>query len=331
VSDKEFELLHSMLTDMKLQSPLYQPTSFWKMGSKIVEWELCEQGVANFRSQKTSQRFFAPLYPALQGELLARKDYEALHSHNIDAPPFTDKVSESRAGVPYEQFVFDGRSFSRSFLNYLLGLGFLKKHVDTTMVKTVLEIGGGFGTLGEILLGDDRNGCFYMNLDIPPVAFVSSYYLQNVFGKDNVADYLDLKDQEVLDIEVLKKQYKAINTCSWQIEKLTGKIDLFVNFISFQEMEPEVVNNYCLHVRRLEPSYVLLRNIKEGKRKKGSHSDTGVKTPILGDDYDTFLPEYELIATDSSIFGYTSPDGFHSELRLYQRKSKTGDKPLCQL
>ena len=320
MTEKEFDLLDAMITDMKTQSPLYQPTSFWKMGSNIVKWELYEKGVANFRSHKSSQRFFVPLYPTAKGELLAQKDYETLHLNNIDEPPFTDKVSESVVGAPTEQFVFNGRSFSRSFLNYLLGLGFLKKHVDTTNVKTVLEIGGGFGTLGEILLGDERNECFYLNLDIPPVAFVSSYYLQNVFGKENVADYLDLRDQKVLDIATLKKQYKAINTCSWQIEKLTGKIDLFVNFISFQEMEPEVVNNYCLHVRKLQPTYVLLRNIKEGKRKKGSHCDTGVESPILGDDYDTFLPEYRLIATDSSLFGYTSPDGFHSELRLYQRE-----------
>jgi len=320
VSEKEFNLLHSMLTDMKIQSPLYQPTSFWKMGSKIVEWELYEKGIAQFRSHKTSHRFFAPLYPASEKDLLAQKDYETLTQHNTDKPPFTDSVSESTVGAPIEQIVFEGRHFSRSFFNYLLGLSFLKKHVDSTDIKTVLEIGGGFGTLGEILLGDARNGCFYINLDIPPVAFVSSYYLQNVFGKDAVADYLDLKDYEVLDIALLKQQYKAINSCSWQIEKLRGKIDLFVNFISFQEMEPEVVNNYCLHVRRLEPSYVLLRNIKEGKRKKGSHADTGVETPILGDDYDTFLPEYQLIATDSSLFGYTSKDGFHSELRLYERK-----------
>ena len=54
----------------------------------------------------------------------------------------------------------------------------------------------------------------------------------------------------------------------WQIEKLKGKIDLFVNFISFQEMEPEVVKNYLLKVINLKPKYILLRNLREGKQIK---------------------------------------------------------------
>ncbi len=320
MTEKELELLDAMLEDLKLQSPLYQPTSFWKISSKIIEWELYEKGSASFRSHKSSQRFFAPIFPPSRGIELAQSDYETLLKQNVDTTPYTDKVSESSIGEPDEQFSFNGRHFSRSFMNYLLGLSFIKKHVDTSHIKTVAEIGGGFGTLGEILLGDERNNCFYINLDIPPVAFVSSYYLQNVFGKKNIADYLDLRNKDTLSIDELRQNYKAINTCSWQIEKLEGKIDLFVNFISFQEMEPNIVNNYCSYIRKLKPNYILLRNMEEGKQKKSQSSVSGVETPILGNNYDTFLPEYKLIATDSSLFGYTTHDGYHSQLRLYIRK-----------
>ena len=163
-----------------------------------------------------------------------------------------------------------------------------------------MEIGGGFGTLGEILLGDERNEIFYINLDIPPVAFVSTYYLQNVFTNKKIADYENLRNREILDISTLKSEFDAINTCSWQIEKLEGKIDLFVNFISFQEMEPEVVNNYCKHIRKLNPEFILLRNIEEGKKKKDENTIYGVEKPILADDYDAFFPEYDLVAVDST-------------------------------
>ena len=54
----------------------------------------------------------------------------------------------------------------------------------------------------------------------------------------------------------IKKLKKITCLCSWQIEKLIGKIDVFINFISFQEMEPEVVKNYIKHVQRLSPKFI---------------------------------------------------------------------------
>jgi len=105
---------------------------------------------------------------------------------------------------------------------------------------------------------------------------------------------------------------------AWQIEKLQGQIDLFVNFISFQEMEPHIVKNYLQHVDRLESRWVLLRNMREGKqmRKEGG---VGVDVPILGDDYLTMLPGYELVERSVFPFGYRTVDDFHSELLLLKR------------
>lgn len=349
----KYKLLDLMIEDNKSQDTLYKPTSFWEVCSQQIADDLKENGIENFRALNTPKSFFAPTYAfinylddeksydkirdelknvtndfkmskklenLLDGYSHAFSDYRVLKATNKDIKPFTDKVSESGIGNPLEQYEFEGRKFSRSFLNYSLGLNFLKYHVDTSNISTVMEIGGGFGTLGEILLGDERNEIFYINIDIPPVAYVSTYYLQNAFKDKKIADYATLKDKKVLDIEDLKEKYDAINTCSWQIEKLQGKIDLFVNFISFQEMEPDVVNNYCTYIRKLNPEFVLLRNIKEGKKKKDENTLYGVEIPILADDYDTFLPEYELIAVDSTIFGFITEDNFHSQLRLYKKR-----------
>ncbi|MBT3967466.1 MAG: putative sugar O-methyltransferase, partial [Gammaproteobacteria bacterium] len=41
--------------------------------------------------------------------------------------------------------------------------------------------------------------------------------------------------------------------------------------------------------------------------------------PTLSGDYDRFLPNYRLIATNVNPFGFRTLDGFHSELRLYRR------------
>lgn len=78
--------------------------------------------------------------------------------------------SESAVGQPVEHFSIEGKLYSRSSLNYLMGLSFLKKFIDFSSIKTVMEIGGGFGTLGEIL-HQVSPATRYINLDIPPTLF----------------------------------------------------------------------------------------------------------------------------------------------------------------
>jgi len=352
--ENEKKELTLMLSDMENQSELYKATNFWKEASKIIIDDIEKYGMKDFRRLSSSLSMFAPIYSypdyvkdktlfdatklelskattdlrlnlklelLFLGQLQAFADYRVLASSNKDYAPFTDRVSESKIGNPLEHYSFDGRNFSRSFLNYLLGINFLKQHIHKPDIKTVMEIGGGFGTLGEILLSDEKSECFYINADIPPVSFVSSYYLKELFGSSNIANYSHLREYDTLDIQDLKQKYKAINIASWQVPKLQGDIDLFVNFISFQEMEADVVQNYCNYIAKLNPKYILLRNIEEGKKKKDENTIYGVQEPILGKHYDDFFPEYKLIATDGSIFGFQTEDGFHSQLRLYIKNS----------
>lgn len=350
---EDYPLLNLMIDDMDKQSDFYKPTPFWQIGSDLVFKDLTENGIQKFRSLSSALSFFVPTYSfpdyhlekqkfdpvkktawsilnsnkvflmrlenLFEGRIHALADYRTFMASSVNSPPYTDKISESSVGEPVEQFLFDGRKFSRSYLNYLLGINFIKKKVPTDTVHTVMEIGGGFGTLGEILLGDKRNDCFYINADIPPLAFVSANYLKTVFGENAIGGYGELRDVETLKIDVLKQTYRAINLCAWQIPRLQGKIDLFVNFISFQEMEPDIVENYCRHIRRLKPELVLLRNLKEGKKKLDEKNPIGVEDPILGDDYNQYFPEYSLVDTNTTVFGYETEDGFHSELRLYKR------------
>ena len=335
---------------MQTQSDLYQPTSFWSEASSRIVSELRAYGVECFRSLPTALGFFVPTYgtpgssfsPAqidelenllaerypeqqkpqlalnqfLNGQMAALADYRVLlAADNPKQLPHLHTFSESQVGKPVEQFEFDNRRFSRSALNYLLGLALLKKHLDGDIPRTILEIGGGFGSLGEILGKAGISKLRYIDIDIPPTSFVAQHYLGQVLGMDQVATFAQTAGREHIAIYSLPL---ASVLCSLQIEKLQGRIDLFVNFISFQEMEPHIVRNYLQHVSRLEARWVLLRNMREGKnqRKNGS---VGVETPILGDDYLTMLPDYELVERNVTPFGYQTVDGFHSELILLKR------------
>lgn len=346
-------ILDQMLADLPSQAAMYQPTNFWREASAPIVRELREAGFDRFRSLAYTRAFFVPTYGPpgggftqadldgltalieqsaapgskkhqslmhiLSGESWALGDYRVFLAAAAAAPRDDGmdllRFSESAVGAPLEQFEFEGRALSRSALNYLNGLSFLKQHLGSEVagIRHVLEIGGGFGTLGEILL---QAGEFsYINVDIPPTAAVSGFYLAQQPGI-RFTDYRHTRELSTIPVPSAPQQMVL---CPWQLPKVQGKIDLFVNFISFQEMEPHVVENYLQQVNRLSARFVLLRNLREGKAVKSVQHKYGVEKPILGSDYDGLLPGYELMATNVYPFGYRTVDGFHSELRLYRR------------
>jgi putative sugar O-methyltransferase len=339
--------------DMLAQSEFYRPTVFWDEASSRIVSEINDLGIDRFRMQPTILGFFVATYGTpgnsftpeqatglrdwletnyplakkaqlgldqfLSGDLQARSDYRTLvAADDTSRLPHLHHFSESSVGEPIEHFEYEGRKFSRNSLNYLLGLVLLKKHLGGDCPRTVLEIGAGYGTLGEILASSGIDGLRYIDIDIPPTSYVAQHYLSSVFGADKVATYAQTRDLKEIQIEQLAS---CSVLCSWQIEKLRGEIDLFVNFFSFQEMEPHIVENYLAHVRRLGARWVLLRNMLEGKQKRSDDNWVGVKTPILGDDYLPMLPGYELVERNVLPFGYRTVDGYHSELMLLRRKS----------
>ena len=327
---------------------IYKPTKFWSNQCNRLSSDICEHGIENFRQIQSCLGMFVPSYgfhdmkvnmgmydkvvgtltdfflnsekygtylmQYMSGEYQALSDYRVFCASDQNSKPHISNISESTIGNPENQFEFDGNTYSRSMLNYALGINFLKKHVDTSDIEVVMEVGGGFGTLGEIILNDDRNNAFYIDIDIAPTNFASSYYLEQLLGEEHFGSFEKLKDNDALRISELRKDYKATVLPSFEIERLEGEIDLFVNFISFQEMEPNVVENYLKHVIRLKPKYIMLRNMNKGKNQKS------VDTPVISDHYDEFVGHYELIATNVRPFGYLTPDGFESELRIYKHK-----------
>ena len=343
--------LENAFTVMSQADSLYQSTSFWESACRNISENIIKNGLSNFRKDKTNLSFFVPTYGSpgnsfseasiqdalslfskekniknflslekyLSGELLALADYRVFKSANSSMDSLNLlEFSESSFGNPTEHFKIEGRDFSRSSLNYLLGLTYLKSIMPDFVPKTVLEIGGGFGTLGEILHQIPNQDIKYIDIDLPPMFLIASEYIRNACRLRN-DDFMlaDVDDSsEVVDIDGLP----AFSFFpSWRIGNLRGKIDLFVNFISFQEMEPDVVENYLKVVANLEAKVILLRNMKEGKQK-ATKDNVGVISPVINDDYGRFLPGYELVDINVVPFGYATVDGFNSELLIFKKK-----------
>ena len=349
--DSSLTLLASAMAELKQQKTIYQPTAFWAAASEVIAADLIQEGLDGFRRLPKAMSYFVPLYSGsasgisnaqaefttaafkqeyphatkshqalahfFSGKQAALADYRVLRAseNHSAALPKLNAFSESAVGSPVEQFEWDGQYFSRSSLNYLLGLSFLKQHLAGEVPRTVLEIGGGFGTLGEIWSQAGIENWKYIDIDIPPTQSVADYYLKSVLGEDQVTGFNECPSTQTIDIQTLKP---ASVLGSWQIEQLVGEVDLFVNFISFQEMEPDVVQNYLHHVDRLKSRWVLMRNMREGKQiQKDGH--VGVKTPIQTNDYISMLPNYRLVASNLHPYGFETVDGFHSELLLFKR------------
>ena len=339
--------LSNMLSDMEAAEPAFKPTNFWSTGLPSIMDDIDKLGVETFREHPSAAFFYVPVYasntlrkrgkfvlpfaalmsPRKKAKFMRRLtrsdrallDYRILRATSVKGGLALDDVSESDVGGG-ERFTFDGKSYSRPMLNYMRALNLFKREADSAKLTSILEIGGGYGTLGEILLKSVPNG-FYVNVDIPPVAAVSTYYLQQVFGAENVLTYTDAREMDVIDLNALKSKYRAVVLCPWQLPKLTGQVDMFANFMSFQEMEPDVVSNYIKLVQPLTSDYVLVRNTAVGKKIAKKQGQVGVIEQVKSDFARREFDAFETLASDAFVYGEENETGsYRSEVSVMKRR-----------
>lgn len=341
--------LQNYLTAVQCDQDIeFHTTDFWAYATNELSKVLEQDTIKQFRNDKACLTYFVPTYgyPAMglstdqideisdiankanlkqrntisqfiSGQSHATADHRAIQAciTALGHDPFQD-FDESEIGEPKEQFIFSGNRFSRPTHNYMLGLLFLISHQKDAKFNSVIELGGGHGALGEILFKSKLNTKSYINFDIPPTCIFAEFYLSQIFPEKFKSDLKETWNSSV-HISDLDGLYVRPN---WDIQYLEGSVDLFVNYHSFQEMEPFVVKRYLKEINRLEPSFLLLRNIREGKQKK-IENNLGVETPTKGSDYIDWLQDnYELIAQDARTFGFVTADNFHSELSLWKHR-----------
>ncbi len=342
--------LKRYLRELSSKKVEYRPGVFWLNAIEEITKSFALKGLSGFREDKTNLNFFVPTYgypgngfsqkeidilihslgsdlglkkleyirKTFDGSLHALADFRTFQASSVDSNHLDfSKFSESTTGSPKEHFKFEGNAYSRSSLNYLLGLSFLRKIYPDFLPKTILEIGGGFGTLAEIFGKCCSYKFRYIGVDLPPMFIIADSYLRACF-KDNglFFDYKSNEENKRIHIEDLCRFSFLPN---WRIEDLEGEIDLFVNFISFQEMEPVIVKNYVEKIQKLKPRLILLRNLREGKQKSKKGS-LGVEEPIKSKEYINYFEKYRFVASNISPFGYRTIDGFNSELLILEKK-----------
>ena len=281
------------LAGLETCEPVYRPTNFWTPGVQRLLREMEVLGIDAFKAWPESFFWFYPVYgkrvpasdlrrmariaeangsagagrwarAALQSVPEARRDYDVARMawNQENWPMDLESFGESELGGPTQTFRLvagdNAPRLTKPYLNYLLCLAGLSRHVSEPPLS-FLELGGGFGALGEIVMAR-ADEARYVNCDIPPLLAISSYYLTELFGDERVLTF----DDRVADLGPIEVTRSACLP-NWRIADLVGDFDVFVNSFSFQEMEPHVVERYADTVAALGVRYVVSLNSRRGK------------------------------------------------------------------
>lgn len=139
---------------------------------------------------------------------------------------------------------------------------FCSRLLDQIQHSIVAEIGGGYGGFAYSLL--KRDGVkTYLNFDIPENLIVSSYHLSLAFPEKRILLY---EKGVTLDPETIRK-YDIILMPNFMLPELADlSVDLFVNTISFSEMEYSTIAAYFNQIERICKRFFYHENLAHAPR-----------------------------------------------------------------
>jgi putative sugar O-methyltransferase len=214
----------------------------------------------------------------------------------VDNRKLITQIGDSGLGAPNIIMTINGKKYTIHFLRYFLQYLYLTKFIDFQTLSGIVEIGGGYGGLAEVILKFNPH-IIYVDIDIPPQTYIAQQYLDACFS-GKVFGYTDVKR----DIEILGDLRTQIHAgkqvfvlCPWQLPFLRGEYDLFVSSASFQEMEPEIVENYARYLKHLSMRYGYIRAMPEGTSVAKKPGEPGTLAPVTKDHYIRYFDTFKLV------------------------------------
>jgi putative sugar O-methyltransferase len=313
----DVELLDLMMKDQSQQKNVYRPGPYWIDNQIRYLKSIYELGVLNFRSEPRISKAFGthstfwpedkymsdhrPI-PRLKGRVkcfltklpifskiisdykhvatVAQERYlkyfTSFHCQNlnvIDVPKNTLTCGVDAIGD------FSGVKYATDYLKNALRIENFSHYVDFKKVRSVIEIGGGFGIVPHILSHNFKNIKKVFYIDIPPMIYLATQYLKQFFV---VKDYSQTRN---LDKILFSKDddFEIICLCPWQIENISEQVDLLWNTASFSEMTQEIVENYSNHLKKMNLKSICLMLNKTGN--DGMTTSRGKILELLGGDF----------------------------------------------
>jgi hypothetical protein len=140
----------------------------------------------------------------------------------------------------------------------------IKSAVPLASVKTIVEVGGGYGRLARILHLLDPSRCYVM-VDLPETLMFAYAFIRGNFPD------LSLKVFDGTPFDL--KRHHFVFCSIQEFARLSVPTDLFINTYSLAEMNQACVNHVIGCVEALKPRYLFSLNMIF--TDKGAHEDSG--------------------------------------------------------
>ena len=148
--------------------------------------------------------------------------------------------SEPMLGDPIP-VTYQGKLISQDLATSSLELNRIAQHVDMSQVKTIAEIGAGYGRLAYLVM-IRFPGLEYSIFDVPPALAISQNYLASTLGEDAVDLF---REDAVVPEEDSPRNSKVKAFLPHQMKLFPDDyFDLVINISSFDEMPREQIENY---------------------------------------------------------------------------------------
>lgn len=334
IEDNRAEL-DLMMQDLAQAPEVYRPTHHWQLLEPVIYSWLESHSLNDFRaldsqamrpfaggsfvtdlSKYTDGSFFRRAVDTILAALSARfpklvahpsRSYLIRYENDIRTiitvlwnslltemyPGKLPEISDSKIGNPFDVVTVGSQDITISLIRNLARYLYVDSKVDFQTLKTVLELGGGSGSQIEVNLRLSPH-LKYMICDLPPQLYIAQQYLQAAFP-GAVMPYSSSRTIESFEGNEFDA-YSIVCIAPWQIPMINFKFDLFWTANSFQEMEPDVVRNYCEFVNKFTQSWVYLLQKKEGQQKVESGSNSlGSMAPPTMEHYVRYLNSFELV------------------------------------
>lgn len=287
--EDDFEILDMMIADSKNQPPLYQQGPYWAAKAQNAVNEIKRCGIAGFRGSanligqsyadnlpidirnaynhglKRLARWLTRTYPLNK---IFEAQVRCTESHACESITYAQEILTTKArtrdllekyAIPYsclgecqKKAEIDGQVYSTHYLDLLEQHDNVASRIRFRDVRSVFEIGGGFGTNVHLLLENYKNIRKVLYLDIPPNLYVGTQYLKAFYGT-GVSDYRALRRLDSIEFSA-DDSMEIFCIAPWQIEQYAGAVDVFLNAHSFVEIPDHVVRNYAEKVNGFHDS-----------------------------------------------------------------------------
>ncbi len=112
---------------------------------------------------------------------------------------------------------------------------------EDNVPKTFCEIGGGFGSLSQVII--NNLDIKLLSIDLPESNLIKTYYLKEIFPEKKFFLYDNYHENKFLSVEDFNKNDIIILPPNCNIDERI-KLDLFINTRSMMEMNFDVISYY---------------------------------------------------------------------------------------